>query len=296
MIALDKYFAQYADDSLLLDTDRWQLALRNGHALSVSAMREDQFLLLDAETGMSPAPDRLLPLAESLASLPASLKFALCPEASTVRLRAEFPLAEESVAADRVRRNLDGMRIAADRLHELVSSKATGVPPACLCSADSGPAVPGSPTDLIEEAGWTCHERSGGSLLADLETGGQFCQAELETFGGSLRFRVTLCRDAEGEAVCEALSLYLLKANAARRIARGFVEHEAGGIAAGFEVLLEGSPVPTEAGHALAALSVAARYCAKEMEVLKDAALAGFYRSAIGDASHLNTKRSSNHG
>jgi hypothetical protein len=106
---------------------------------------------------------------------------------------------------------------------------------------------------------------------------------------------VTLCRcEDAGDAVQQALCLFLFRANAALRIVRGFFERNGGAVAAGFEVCLEGGSEPAEAGHALAALSVACRHCAKEMEVLKDAALAGLYRSARGLPVHV--KRSSTHG
>lgn len=295
MTMLHKQLARYAQQCRQLDTDRWQLALTNGHELSVSVRRDDGFLLLDADSGLSPEADRWIPLAECSAELPAAVKFALCRGGPTVRLRAEFPLPEEGVVEDRIRGNLHGMQIALDRLHELVSCETAGVSAACPRAEDVGQADPGSLVDLVKEAGWECHERTGGALLTDLETGGQFLQAELVSLGDGARFRVIVCRDeAAAEVVREALCLYLLGANAALRFARGFFERNGGAATAGFEVLLDGAPTPAEAGHALSALSVACRHCAREMEVLKDAALAGLYRSARGLPSHV--KRSLTNG
>jgi hypothetical protein len=89
------------------------------------------------------------------------------------------------------------------------------------------------------------------------------------------------------EVVRQALCLYLLEANAALRFVRGFFERNGGTATAGFEVHLEGAPTPAETGHALSALSVACRHCAREMEVLKDVALAGLYGSARGLPTHV---------
>ncbi len=81
-------------------------------------------------------------------------------------------------------------------------------------------------------------------------------------------------------AARETLCLYLLEANAALRYARAFLQREGEGASAGFEVRVENQPTPGEAGHALAALSVAGRYCARELELLKNNAVSRFYRSA----------------
>ena len=92
---------------------------------------------------------------------------------------------------------------------------------------------------------------------------------------------MTLYRhDGAGEREQQALCLYLFEANAALRYARAFFEREGAGVAAGFEVRVESAPTAAEAAHALAALSVAGRQCAREMEVFQDGAVAGIYRSA----------------
>jgi hypothetical protein len=288
MTILHKQLARCAGECRQLDTDRWHLALTNGHKLSVSARRDDGFLLLDADTGLSPEADRWIPLAEHSAELPAAVKFALCHGGSTVRLRAEFPLPEDGVVEDRIPGNLRGMQDALGRLHELVSSGAPAVPADGPHAEDGGQAVPGGLADVMQETGWACHERPGGALLADLESGSQFLQAEVLSLGNGARFRVTLCRDDDtAEVVQQALCRYLLEANAALRFVRGFFERNGGTATAGFEVRLDGVPTPAEAGHALSALSVACRHCAREMEVLKDVALAGLYGSARGLPLHV---------
>jgi hypothetical protein len=281
MTMLEKHLARYAQECQQVDADRWLLALTNGQLLTVSARRDEGFLLLDADTGISPAPERLVPLTGRSRELPAAVKFAL-RGSNMLRLRAEFPLPEETDrAADRVREHLDGMRSALHCVHDWVSCETAGAEVACPEPEGGGQAIPGSLTESLREAGWQYHERPGGALMADLETGIQFLQAEIHSCGAGARFRVTLYRnDAAGDAAQQALCLYLLKANAALRYARAFLQRAGEGISAGFEVRVESGPSAAEVGHALAALSVAGRQCAGEMEVLKDGAVADIYRSA----------------
>jgi hypothetical protein len=284
---LDKQLACYSQDCRRLDADRWRLALSNGHSLTVSAQRDAGFLLLDAPAGDSPAVQGLVPLAECSRALPAAVKFAL-RGSNALRLRAEFPLPEESgAAAARIREHLEGMRSVSHRLHNGLSREAAGEEMACPEPQGEGQAIAGSLVEALNEAGWEFHERPGGALLADLETGGRFLQAEIGRCGEGARFRVTLCRsDDAGEAAQQALCLYLLEANAALRYARAFLQREGREISAGFEVHVESGPSAAEAGHALAALSVAARHCARELEVLQDGAMAGIYRSARTTMNH----------
>jgi Putative bacterial sensory transduction regulator len=281
MSVLDKQLARFSQECRRLDADRWRLALTNGASLTVSARRDEDFLLLDADPGLCPAPERLVPLLERSREVPAAVKFAL-RGSTAFRLRAEFPLPEEGGdAAPRIREHLEGMRDALHRLHDWVSCEAVGSEVACPKLESDGQAIPGSLTEALKEAGWEYHERPGGTLLADLETGSKFLQAEVEQCGVGTRFRVTLYRhESAGDASQQVLSLYLLEANAALRYARAFLRREGDGITAGFEVRTESGPSPAEAGHALAALSVAGRECAREMEVLKDGVVAGIYRSA----------------
>ena len=281
MSTLHKQLARCSQDCRRLDADHWRLALTNGASLTVSARRDEAFLLLDADLGLYPAVERLVPLLERSRELPAAVKFAL-RGSDPLRLRAEFPLPEEGGdAAPRIREHLEGMRDALHRLQDWTSCEAAGSEVACPTLEGDRQAVPGSLTGALQEAGWECHERPGGALLADLETGSQFLQAGIAHLGAATRFRVTLYRNqSAGDAARQALCLYLLEANAALRYARAFLGREGDDITAGFEVRTESRPSPAEAGHALAALSVAGRKCAREMEVLKDGVLAGIYRSA----------------
>jgi hypothetical protein len=287
MSDLGKLLALWAQECEQQDADCWNLALTNGAAMAVTARRDQGFLLLDADAGVSPAPELLAPLAERAHQLPAAVKFALRGP-HDLRLRAEVPLPDGgSPEAGRVREHLDGMRSASHQLRDWLSREAAGTEVACPEPQGEGQANPGSMTELLSEAGWQYHERPGGALLADLEAGSQFLQAAVERCGAGARFHLTLYRhDAPGDTAWQALCLYLLEANATLRYARAFVRRQGEAIEAGFEVRMETGPSAAETGHALAALSVAGRHCAREMEVLKDGAVAGIYRSARLPASH----------
>jgi hypothetical protein len=288
MSMLDKVLARHAQECERLDANRWRLALSNGRALAVTAVRDEGFLTLDGETGIRLSGREPIPPAEWWDELPGSVKFAVRRGPRALRIRAEFPLPEDSGRAEeRIGGHLDGMKRALHRLHEGSSREAAGGRAACPEDATAGqagaPPGPGGLADLLKEAGWPCRERAEGALAADLEAGDRFLQAEAARRGDGVRFHVTLFRgEATSDETRRALCAYLLEANAALRYARAFLQREGETEAAGFEVCVEGEPEAGEAGHALAALSVAARQCAREMEVLKDGAVAGAYRLARG--------------
>lgn len=51
MTMLHEQLARHAQECQQLDADRWRLTLSNGFSLVVSARRDEDFLLLDADTG-----------------------------------------------------------------------------------------------------------------------------------------------------------------------------------------------------------------------------------------------------
>jgi len=278
---LDKQLAHFAKKCVRVNADRWLLTLRNGFDFNLSAMRDDSFLLLDAEIEVQPEPEPLVAFIERSAELPGNVKLALPSESRRIHLRSEFPLPEDSKDALRAARYLNAMQCAHAMVHNWTSLDAGGT----VC-----PRSEGGPTDLagleeiLKEAGWESRKRAGGALRVDLETPGQFFQAEAKRLGEGVRFRVAACSDPDPSTdVRRSLALYLLEANAALRYCQGFIEREGSGIAAGFEARIDWMPDSAETGHALAALSVACRHCARELDVLsKDAPLAGLYWAARG--------------
>ena len=184
MSMLDKHLARYAQESRQLGADRWQLALTNGAALAVTALRDEGFVLLDADSGVSPATERLELLARHAQRLPAAVKFALtCGSDTGGYARSSRCRRSRTPPGERVREHLDGMRTAAHRLHQWAFCEAAGEAAASPTPSDDGQSIAGSLMETLKEAGWNYHERPGGALLADLETGSQFLQAEVGGYG-----------------------------------------------------------------------------------------------------------------
>jgi hypothetical protein len=286
---IEKLLANSAQECQRLNADHWRLALSNGHLMTVFARRDEEFLKLDADAQISLTAEKLPMLAYPFLQLPGTVKLALRRGSSGIRLRGEIPLPEETtLAGERIGDVLDGMRSMSHRLHEWDGNMAA----ASTDPLSDTHATPGILADLLSEVGWQTRERPGGALLADLETGSRFLQAEVEPLGAGACFRLTLYRDeATREAARLALSLYLLEANAALCYATAFLRRTGEGTSAGFEVCLQSRPTAVEVRHALGALSVAGRHCAKEIEVLmKDGALAGIYRSALPKVDQQSKK------
>jgi hypothetical protein len=93
--------------------------------------------------------------------------------------------------------------------------------------------------------------------------------------------------NAAKEASRHALAVFLLTISGALRMARGYAEAADGHESYGFQVCLPDAPASEEIGHALAALSIAYRMCARETDVLLDAAAARCYLAAR-DSSTTN--------
>jgi hypothetical protein len=132
--------------------------------------------------------------------------------------------------------------------------------------------------ELCADAGWPFCERDINSGRVELETGDDFRQALVERRKGKIRTWVELARAESFEGECRhALAVLLLRSAAAVRFARAATRKESDGLAAGFEVLLDAQPSPTDLNHALASLSVACRVCAREAAELEDPELASSY-------------------
>lgn len=282
MSMLDKHLARFAQQCDRVNADEWRLALANGCLLSVSVRRDDGFLLFDAGAGICAAAENVVRMVERSSEFPGMVKPALRGGSCGVRLRAELPMPEENDAcASGIRERVEGMRRAMHLLHDEFSREAAGEEMAGPNPQGDGRAIAGSSTERVKESGWPYHERAGGELLVDLESGGQFLQAEVEGRGAGARFRMALYQgEVVGEPAMQAMCLYLLEANAALRYSRAFFARGREGISAGFEVCLDSEPTAGEVGCALGALSVAGRECGREVKVV-GGGLAGVYRADI---------------
>jgi hypothetical protein len=92
---------------------------------------------------------------------------------------------------------------------------------------------------------------------------------------------------ATPEASRRALALYLLTAARELRLVRAYATQAEAGWSCGMQVNLPVAPASEEIDHALAALSMAHRMCAREANVLLDQAAARCYL-AVRDTSNTN--------
>jgi hypothetical protein len=96
-----------------------------------------------------------------------------------------------------------------------------------------------------------------------------------------LELSVELVRaNAAAEMSRQALAVFLLTVSGALRMARGYAMAADGQESYGFQVCLPAAPAAEEIDHALAALSIAYRMCAREADVLLNDAAARCYLAA----------------
>ena len=159
----------------------------------MSARRDEGFLLLDARHGREPGAGAAGSARGALARVSGG------GEVRARAVRVLFGCARSSRCRrkatrrrDRIREHLEGMRSASHRLHDWVSCELPGRRWLVRNRKVTGRPSPAAWRRLLKEAGWEYHERPGGALLADLETGSQFLQAEI----GTLRRGRAVPRDA----------------------------------------------------------------------------------------------------
>jgi hypothetical protein len=123
--------------------------------------------------------------------------------------------------------------------------------------------------DVCSEAGWPYHRRPDGAIVADLDVPGDFRQADLSLdhsgFRATLNFQFA---DPVSESSRRALALMVALMNGSLRLVNVHFADSQGQTAVRAEVGYAFVPAATEVGEALAALSVAARCWAAELDLL----------------------------
>lgn len=142
------------------------------------------------------------------------------------------------------------------------------------------------PARLVE-AGWPTEVRADGSLALDLGVPDAFIQAEIELRRGEQLCTASLAAPQSVSAAGrEAMAMLLLRAGGAVRLARPVLPRSDD--APRFEVVLTADPDVGELAHALAALAVACRLFAREIEVVQRSdAIASRVRAFRGDARNV---------
>jgi hypothetical protein len=259
----------------------WDFALANGRVLKGTAEISDGWLVMSAPLKKRSKPtvaslDRMWRLLKLNARLAGGAKYALDSE-HRLSVRAELPLDDEP-RMDRITDACAGFKDASARLRDRKTA-AHADNSSWASSAD----VEGTPCDLQElcrEAGWPFVERSGDRLAVALDVPDGFHQAIIEKHKGVVHVGVELGVAAAASSVSRhALSVLLMTANRVVRLCRAAVGQNDGQPSTRFEVAWPCCPPAVELAHALAALSMACRLCAREAEALQDEVIAREYLS-----------------
>jgi len=240
-----------------VEGQQWELVFTNSHAQYATARLDEDWLLLDAPLGANAggfAPGKLLAWNGRLSG---NSKYALAPGGAT-HLRAEIPLLE----GVQLRNRLGGACLGFQEALRLLEGEADAV----AASDAAGSETASDLISLMADSGWPFTERSAGRLAVPLEARQGFFQAMVEAGAGSaVRVSLDLVRWEEPSPQSrQALSVLLLTACGALRLARAVAEEADSRTSAWFEVRFSEAPEVAELACALAALSVAPRRCGRE--------------------------------
>ncbi len=206
-------------------------------------------------------------------SLAGGVKLALNPAGRGLHLRTDIVVLNESQLRDRLEWALGGFH---DGTRLLESPDAHSNCSRMLPAQDSDAAL----ADLLRECSWPCSERGTNEFSAELDASAA-PPAGIRMNGSGLEFSVELLRcDAAAEITRQALAVYLLTVSGSLRMARAYAARAGEQMSFGLHVSLPSTPAAEEIQHALAALSVAYRMCAREANVLLHDAAARHYLAA----------------
>jgi hypothetical protein len=249
----------------------WRFRLgQKPHAPNVNVHVEAGWILLDAP--LECAALSQADLAEANGRLRGGAKFALVPGDDRLHVRAELPLEACSDLGAQLLEARRGCEAAA-ALARAGREKAANASPGRGGPREDEPssAMPaGDLARICEEAGWVFSERSSGHLAVELEGTEQFFQAQLgRRTDDSIALDVEFADCEPSSSVCaDAVALFLLRCCGWLRMVRGVGAPAGRGAAPRFEVLFAVEPSPSELSEALTALSVAVRFCVRELRVL----------------------------
>jgi len=238
---------------------RFRLGL-HPHAMEIDARVDDGWVLLDMP--FENAPFSFANLAAANGRLHAGVKFAFASEDERVHVRTELPLLEGV--------DLEGRLFEAGRGFEQAPALARGAADANATEPAAEAAAEGELERLCEAAGWAFTPRSGGFLAVDLEESVGFFQAKLERRAdGAVALCVPIEDGLPSDGACaEAVAIFLLRFSSGLRMVRGAGGPTSEAAPPRFEVVFPSGPSASELSEALAALSVAVRFGARELYVL----------------------------
>jgi hypothetical protein len=253
---------------------RWQCVVQNGARLPIAASVDEGFVQLAGR------PETIRKSARELEcalmgndTLAGGVKFALDAANHGLLLRTDIVLLEEQQLLDRVQWALAGFHHGYRRLKSLDSRDDR------IVTQIAG-AAGVSPGELLRETSWQCTERGPNDFSANIEADSA-PPARITMNEHGLVFSVELVRsNAASEVTQQALTVFLLTASSALRLVRARAVEGDGQRSFGFQVCLRAAPAAEEIDHAMAALSIAYRNCARETNVLLNETAARCYLTA----------------
>jgi hypothetical protein len=252
----------------------WQCIVQNGARLPLAASFDEGFLQLACRP--ESIRETTLALEDAMLcnnSLAGGVKLALHSSGSGLHLRTDIVVLDERQLHDRLEWALEGFH-EGTRLLKSPDLRNN------LQDSQSDPVSVVALDDLLRETSWPCVERGPNDFSADLDANAA-PSASIRMRGNCLVLSVELLRGNASEDITRrALAVYILTASSSLRMVRAYAKRADGQISYGFHVSLPSSPATEEIHHALAALSVAYRICARETSVLIHSAAALQYLAA----------------
>lgn len=247
----------------------WECVLRNDANTPVTANLREGFLELagpaKAIRDRSCALERALLESNTLAG---GAKFALDAAGSSLYVRADIPLLEETQLLEQVCWAMAGFHCGPSGV------ESDGSPDADPRTSSSAMKELG---ELLRETSWQATERGPDEFSANLDADSA-PPARIKANEQGLLFSVELARaNVAAQVSRDALTEFLLSAGSIVRMARAHAADVDGQRSFGLEVRLPCTATAAEIDHALAALSVACRMCAREANVLLDETAARCY-------------------
>ena len=260
------------DDLSPVGAWRWSCSVQNGTRLSIAASQEEGFLNLTCRPeGIRRSACTLEQALFGNRMLSGGVKVALGKANHDLHLATDIVILEEKQLLDRFHGALEGFH-EGYRLFRAPDSLINST----AAKTDSGAAL----GELLGEASWPSTERGPNEFTAELDATSA-SPARIRNTENGVELNSELVRsNAAAEISRRALTLFLLTATSTLRFVRAYSEETDDGFAFGIQVNLPCDPAIDEINHALAALSIAHRMCARETTVLLNEATARCYLAA----------------
>lgn len=275
--AIEECFRNWGDISVQSSEAQWDIVSHNAPRLPVHASLTEDWLRLQADTGIPAENGRISSALQRNGTLNGAAKFSLRLQNQSIGVCGEIPLDNEADIMTNLNATLSGFGQAALLIHN--SSGRDTDPASKAAFKDPIPDSAPSLQQLLAETGWPFTERSEGNFMVELDTRAGFHQALIKT--GQDGFRRTSVELAVWEAPApasrDALAVMLLTAAGMIRMVRPILNDSGERVTAGFEICFSPGASPSVLDRGFSSLSIACRFCGREASALNNPKIAGEY-------------------